>query len=171
MRNDLSSAIATGLDQAVFRGSGSGEPQGIDGASSVETSAIGTPGSPSVAELFEFVSDVEDGNALDGSLAWVTTPTVAAYLKQTQLYSNTDSTMWDWRNGNTILGYPAFSSTNADSNDIFFGNFSDYILGIFDGVDIVADIYTGAKTRLITYVVNVMADGDVRRGQSFCTNA
>ena len=171
LRNDLSSAIATGLDQAVFRGSGSGEPQGIDGASSVETSAIGTPGSPSVAELFEFVSDVEDGNALDGSLAWVTTPTVAAYLKQTQLYSNTDSTMWDWRNGNTILGYPAFSSTNADSNDIFFGNFSDYILGIFDGVDIVADIYTGAKTRLITYVVNVMADGDVRRGQSFCTNA
>tara|TARA_Y100000356_G_C11253798_1_gene288768 strand:- start:298 stop:2292 length:1995 start_codon:yes stop_codon:yes gene_type:complete len=171
LRDDLSAAIATGLDQAVFRGSGSGQPQGIDGGDSVETSAISTPGQPAVAELFEFVSDVEDGNALNGNLAWVTTPTVAAYLKQTQLYSNTDSTMWDWRNGNTVLGYPAFSSTNADSNDIFFGNWSDYILGIFDGVDIVADVYSGAKNRLVTYIVNVMADGDVRRGQSFCTNA
>jgi HK97 family phage major capsid protein len=179
LRNDLSAAIATGLDKAVFRGSGSGEPQGIDGASGVETSEVkgsatggsGTDGLPTAAELFEFVSDVEDGNALDGSLAWVTTPTVAGLLKQTQLYSNTDSTMWDWRNGNTILGYPAFSSTNADTNDLFFGAWDSYVLGIFDGVDIVADIYTGAKTRLITYVVNVMADGDVRHGQSFCTNA
>ncbi len=172
IRDDLAASVAQGLDQAVFRGSGSGQPQGVQGGTSVETSAVATPGSPLIAELFEFVSDVEDGNALNGSLAWVTTPTVASYLKQTQLYSNTDSTMWDWRNGNTILGYPAISTSNADTHDIQFGNWADYLLCLFDGIDLVAiQDATGAKKRLITYVVNLMADGDVRRGQSFCTNA
>ena len=171
IRDDIGAAVAQGLDQAVFRGSGSGQPQGVQGGSGVETSETETNGQPPVAALFEFISDVEDGNALQGNLAWVTTPTVASYLKQTVLLSSTDSTMWDWRNGNTILGYPAISTSNADSRDIMFGNWSDYVLGLFDGVDIQAlmDV-TGAKKRLVTYVVNVMADGDVRRGQSFCTN-
>lgn len=170
IRDDLNQAIAVGLDKAVFQGSGSGEPQGIDGHASVLTSAISSAAAPAKAEIFEFIEDVDTGNALSGSLAWVTTPALASYLKQTQIDSSTGNYFWDVAT-DTVLGYKAYSTSQADSNDIFFGNFNDYIMGVFDGIDITVDPYTGAKTRLITYVVNVMADGDVRRGASFCTNA
>ena len=170
IRDDLNQAIAVGLDKAVFQGSGSGEPQGIDGATGVTTSTISSAAAPAKAEIFEFLEDVDTGNALGGALSWVTTPALASYLKQTQIDSSTGKYYWDMAS-DTILGYRAYSTSQAASNDIFFGNFNDYILGVFDGIDIVADIYTGAKTRTVTYVVNVMADGDVRRGASFCTNA
>ena len=143
---------------------------GIDGATGVPTSTISSAAAPAKAELFEFLEDVDGGNALTGSLAWVTTPAMASYLKQTQIDSSTGNYFWDVAS-DTVLGYRAYSTSQADSNDIFFGNWSDYILGIFDGIDITVDPFTGAKTRTITYVVNVMADGDVRRAASFCTNA
>ena len=170
VRDDLNSAIAVGLDKAVFQGSGSGEPQGIDGATGVPTSTSGTDAAPVKAELFEYLEDVDTGNALAGKLAWVTTPALASYLKQTQIDSSTGNYFWDTAN-DTVLGYSAYSTSQCDTHDIFFGNWDDYIMGIFDGIDITVDPFTGAKTRLITYVVNVMADGDVRRAASFCTNA
>ena len=170
VRDDLNSAIAVGLDKAVFQGSGSGEPQGIDGATGVPTSVSGTDAAPVKAELFEYLEDVDTGNALSGKLAWVTTPALASYLKQTQIDSSTGNYFWDTAN-DTVLGYSAYSTSQADTHDIFFGNWDDYIMGIFDGIDITVDPFSGAKTRIITYVVNVMADGDVRRAASFCTNA
>ena len=170
VRDDLTQAIAVGLDKAVFQGSGSGEPQGIDGATGVPTSTSGTDAAPVKAELFEYLEDVDTGNALAGKLAWVTTPALASYLKQTQIDSSTGNYFWDTAN-DTVLGYSAYSTSQCDTHDIFFGNWDDYIMGIFDGIDITVDPFTGAKTRLITYVVNVMADGDVRRAASFCTNA
>ena len=170
VRDDLNSAIAVALDKAVFQGSGSGEPQGIDGATGVPTSTSGTDAAPVKAELFEYLEDIDTGNALAGKLAWVTTPALASYLKQTQIDSSTGNYFWDTAN-DTVLGYSAYSTSQCDTHDIFFGNWDDYIMGIFDGIDITVDPFTGAKTRLITYVVNVMADGDVRRAASFCTNA
>ena len=170
IRDDLNQAIAVGLDKAVFQGSGSGEPQGIDGATGVTTSTISSAAAPDKAEIFDFLANVDTGNALGGALSWVTTPALASYLKQTQIDSSTGKYYWDMAS-DTVLGYRAYSTSQAAQNDIFFGNFNDYILGVFDGIDIVADIFTGAKTRTVTYVVNVMADGDVRRGASFCTNA
>jgi HK97 family phage major capsid protein/HK97 family phage prohead protease len=169
IRDDLNQAIAVGLDKAVFQGSGTAEPQGIDAATGVVTSSISTDAAPVKAELFEFLEDIDTGNALAGSLAWVTTPALASYLKQLQIDSSTGRYFWDTSN-DTVLGYRAFSTSQADTHDIFFGNFQDYILGLFDGVDVTIDNFSGAKTRTITYIVNVMADGDVRRGASFCTN-
>ena len=44
-------------------------------------------------------------------------------------------------------------------------------MGTWDGVDLIVDPYTAATTRLIKYTIGLMADGDVRRAASFCTNA
>ena len=170
IRDDLNQSIAVGLDKSVLAGSGSAQPQGIDGATDVPTSAISSAAAPAKAEIFEFLEDVDTGNALTGSLAWVTTPAIASYLKQTQIDSSTGNYFWDVAN-DTVLGYAAHSTSNASANDIFFGNWNDYILCIFDGIDLVVDPYSNAKKRLLTYTVNIMADGDVRQPASFCTNA
>ncbi|MAB55919.1 MAG: phage major capsid protein [Aequorivita sp.] len=170
IRDDLNQAIAVGLDKSVLQGSGSNQPQGIDGASGVPTSTISSAAAPAKAEIFEFLEDVDTGNALTGSLAWVTTPAMASYLKQTQIDSSTGNYFWDVAS-DTVLGYAAHSTSNAAANDIFFGNWNDYIMCIFDGIDLVVDPYSNAKKRLLTYTVNIMADGDVRQPSSFCTNA
>lgn len=170
IRDDLNQAIAVGLDKSVLQGSGSNQPQGIDGATDVLTSTISSAAAPEKAEIFEFIEDVDAGNALTGSLAWVTTPAIASYLKQTQIDSSTGNYFWDVAS-DTVLGYAAHSTSNASANDIFFGNWNDYIMCIFDGIDLVVDPYSNAKKRLLTYTVNIMADGDVRQPASFCTNA
>ena len=170
IRDDLNQSIAVGLDKAVFQGSGSNQPQGIDGATDVATSTISSAAAPAKAEIFEFLEDVDSGNALSGSLAWITTPAIASYLKQTQIDSSTGNYFWDV-SSDTVLGYAAHSTSNCAANDIFFGNWNDYILCIFDGIDLVVDPYTNAAKRYLTYTVNIMADGDVRQPASFCTNA
>lgn len=169
VRDDLNQAISVALDAAVFKGTGSAQPQGVIGATGVQTSTIASAGSPTLAELVEFESDVDTGNALMGSLQWVTTPAVRGYLRQTLLTSGVSGYMWE---NNQILGYNAHSTSQLAANTIIFGNWNDYILGVFDGVDIVVDPYgDNAKKRLVTLTVNLMADGDVRHGASFCTNA
>jgi len=172
IRDDLTTAVAVALDSSVFNGSGTGQPNGIANGSGVGTEAIGTDGQPDATDIFNFVSAVDTANALDGNLAWVTTPAVAAHMKKTPLFSSTDSPIWDWRGGNSIVGYDAYSSSNLADHQIVFGSWSDYVMAVFDGIDLVAvQDTTGAKKRLITYVVNLMADGDVRRGGSFCVNS
>jgi HK97 family phage major capsid protein len=170
IRDDLNQSIAVGLDKAVFQGSGSNQPQGIDGATDVATSTISSAAAPAKAEIFEFIEDVDSGNALSGSLAWITTPAIASYLKQTQIDSSTGNYFWDVAS-DTVLGYPAHSTSNCAANDIFYGAWDNYILCIFDGIDLVVDPYTNAAKRYLTYTVNIMADGDVRQPASFCTNA
>ena len=171
LRNDFNAAIAVAMDQSVLRGTGTGQPQGIDGATSVGTVTITTAGNPDLAELVEFISDLDTGNALRDNAAWVTTPAVRGFLMQTLLSSGVSGYMWDSSN-NTVLGYPAYSTSNADTNDIFFGSFDDYVLGFWPaGLDLIVDPYTNATTRLINYTIGIQADGDVRRPASFSTNA
>lgn len=171
VRDDLNQAISVALDAAVFKGSGTAQPQGVVGATGVLTSTIAAAAAPVKAEIFEFLEDLDTGNALTGSLAWVTTPAMRSYLAQLLIDSGVGGHFWDMAS-NTVLGYAAHSTSQLAANSIVFGNWTDYILGVFDGVDIVVDPYgDNAKKRMITLTVNLMADGDVRRPASFCTNA
>ena len=169
IRDDLNQAVAIALDQAVLRGTGTGQPQGIDGATGVATSTVAVAGQPTLAELVEFETDVDTANALTSNLAWVTTPAVRGFLRQTLKTAAVSGYMWS--DDNQVIGYPAYSTAQADTADIFFGNWSDYILAMWDGIDITVDPYSGAKNRLVTLILNVMADGDVRQAGSFSTNA
>jgi HK97 family phage major capsid protein len=173
IRDDLNKAIAVGLDKAVIQGAGDGSnaPQGIIGATDVPviTIADNDGGEPTKAELHEFLKSLDDNNALSGNCTWITTPTIAAAAKQTLLDSGVSGYQWNMDN-NTMLGYPAFSTANIPAERTIFGDFSEYILGVFDGIEIVYDPYSGAKTRTVTFVLNLMCDGDVRQPLAFATS-
>lgn len=171
IRDDLQKAVAVGLDKAVIQGAGSGSnaPQGIIGATGVEDIAIADNdgGEPTTAELHAFLKQLDDNNALTSNCTWITTPQIAAAAKQTLLTSAVSGYQWDMSN-NTMLGYPAFSTANIPAERTIFGDFSEYILGIWDGgIEITYDPYSGAKNRLVTFILNVMCDGNVRQPKSF----
>lgn len=173
IRDDLNQAIAVGLDKAVIQGAGDGSnaPQGVIGQSSVPVMTIAddTNGAPTNAELHSYLKSLDDNNALSGNCSWITTPTVASTAKQTLLSTGVAGYQWNMDN-NTMLGYPAYSTANIPAKRTIFGDFSEYILGIFDGIEIVYDPFSGAKTRTVTFVLNLMCDGDVRQPKAFATS-
>ena len=173
IRDDLNKAIAVGLDTAVIQGAGSGSnaPQGVIGATGVSaiTIADNSGGEPTTAEFHTFLKELDDDNALRDNCSWITTPTIAAAAKQTLLTSAVSGYQWDMSN-NTILGYPAYSTANIPDERTILGDFSEYILGIWDGIEIVYDPFSGAKTRTVTFVLNLMCDGDVRQPKAFAVS-
>ena len=173
IRDDLNQAIAVALDKAVIQGLGDGsnQPQGVINANNVPVIAIAdnSGGEPTKAELHNFLKSLDDNNALSGNCAWITTPTIAANAKQTLLDSGVSGYQWDMAS-NTMLGYPAHSTANIPAERTIFGDFDQYILGIFDGIEIVYDPFSGAKNRLVTFVLNLMCDGDVRQPLAFATS-
>ncbi len=173
IRDDLNQAIAVGLDKAVIQGLGDGsnEPQGIINANDVPVIAIAdnSGGKPTTAELHDFLESLDDNNALRDNCSWITGAVIASNMKQTLLTSAVSGYQWDMAN-NTILGYNAYSTSNIQAERTIFGDLSEYLLGIWDGVEIVYDPFSGAKNRLVTFVANVMCDGDVRQPKAFATS-
>ena len=172
VRDDVTRAISTEIDVAVVQGDGaSGRPTGVVSTTSVTESTVATPGQPTKAELFEYLSDLEAGNALSGSLGWVCTPAVAAHLKSTLIDSNVAGAMWNLES-NTVLGYKAVTHSGVSSNTLIFGNWADVLVGVFgDGsVDVIVDPYSQAKSRKVVLTASLMVDIGVRRAESFCKN-
>ena len=50
---------------------------------------------------------------------------------------------------------------------VVFGNWSDLLIGNWNGVDVVVDPYTAAGTRQVKIVTSLWTDIAVRHGESF----
>ena len=169
VRDDLNQALAIGIDAAILQGSGSsGQPTGVDGnCHSDNQITISDDTAPTKAELFSFIEQIDTANALGGDLAWITTPALASKLKQTLIDSGVSGSMWDLPT-NTVLGYNAFSTTQAATNDLFFGDWKNgYVLGMWAvGMSISLDPYSGMKQRIVTLVADVLVDGAMRNNKA-----
>ncbi len=169
VRDDLNQALAIGIDAAILQGSGSsGQPTGVDGnCNATNQIAITDDAAPTKAELFSFIEKIDTANALGGDLAWITTPALASYLKQTLIDSSVGGSMWDLPS-NTVLGYNAFSTTQASTGDLFFGDWKNgYCLGLWaGGMSLSLDPYSGIKQRIVTLVADVLVDGAMRNDKA-----
>lgn len=166
IREELTQTVGVGLDTAWYTGSGTNQPTGVENLSSIGTFTVVSSGSPTRTELVAAEADIDNANALFGeSLYWVTDPGAKSNMRATQEASNMNS--WLWSNDNTILGYPAVSTSLATDNEIVFGNFAQYIGVTFGGVDLMLDPYSNATNRVVRVHVNVMADGNARHDTAF----
>jgi HK97 family phage major capsid protein len=109
-------------------------------------------------------------------LAFLTNPKVRAKLKQTAV--GTDQRMVWAENGNSLMGYPAYVTTQVPStldkstttgvcSAIIFGNFADLLIGQWGGLDIIVDPYTAAKSAQINVFIHSFWDVLVRHAESF----
>tara|TARA_R110002051_G_scaffold45132_1_gene91004 strand:+ start:5411 stop:7348 length:1938 start_codon:yes stop_codon:yes gene_type:complete len=173
IRDDLNQAIAVGLDKAVLQGLGDGsnEPQGIINQDDVPVIVIADNlgGEPTTAELHDFIESLDNNNALTDNVSWITGAVIASAMKQTLLTTAISGYQWDMAN-KTVLGYNAYSTSNIPAERTILGDLSQYLLGIWDGVEIVYDPFSGAKNRLVTFVANIQCDGDVRQPLAFATS-
>jgi HK97 family phage major capsid protein/HK97 family phage prohead protease len=178
VRDDLSEAIALGVDAAALHGSGSsGQPTGIAGVAGIGAVVGGTNGlAPTWAHVVGLETEVAVDNADIGTLAYLTNPKVRGKLKTTEKASST--AQFVWREGPELNGYRAEVTNQVSStltkgsssgvcSAIFYGNWADLMIAFWSGVDLLVDPYTLGLSGGLRVRALQDCDVQVRRAQSF----
>lgn len=179
VQRDLATALALEMELAIINGSGaSNQPRGILNVSGIGDVAGGTNGAaPTWANIVALETAVSVANADIGSLSYLTNAKVRGKLKNTSKVSGQNGFLWE-SGQQPLNGYGAAVTNLVPSNlvkgtsgatcsAILFGNFSDVIVGMWGGLDILVNPYTGGDQGDVS--IRVLQDMDValRHPESF----
>ena len=163
VRADLAMQMALGMQYGAFSGTGSNnEPTGLFNIVGIGSVAGGTNGAaPTYDHMVDLETAVAIANADVGNLSYVTNTKVRGKLRKTQEFSSTNGkpvwTRGRERGIGDVLGYDAYVTNAVPSNltkgtssgncsAIAFGNWSDMIVGMWGGLDIMLDPYANATS-------------------------
>lgn len=179
VQNDLAAVLGLAIQQAAISGSGaSNQPSGL---LTLITPSVagGTDGAaPTWANIVELESDVAVANALVDNMAYLTNAKVRGKLKTTSKVSGQNGFVWE--GGDTpVNGYRAAVTNAVPSNltkgagsnlsAIIFGNFADLVVGMWGGLDLMVDPYSGSTAGTVRIVALQDVDVAVRYTESFAT--
>lgn len=166
--NSLVRGSAVAIDKAALQGTGSDQPTGIYGTSGVNVQTVANAnGVPTHAELVGFETQVDTDDALEGTLAYVSTAAIRGALKTTPKDAGSGIMLLENGEAND---YQFLRSNNLSAGRTIFGNFEDVIVGMWGVLDIEPD--KAAKAAAGGLIIRVFQDVDVavRRPSSFCIN-
>jgi HK97 family phage major capsid protein/HK97 family phage prohead protease len=167
VRNDLVNVIALEVDRAALYGSGSSnQPTGLKNITNVNTKDFAAA-VPTFAELVGMETEVAADNADIGAMAYVVNAAMRGSLKTSVKFgSGTEMTIWE--PGNTVNGYRTEVSNQIVTGDVFFGAWSNLILGFWSGIDLTVDPYAGATSGTVRVIALQDMDLMVRYPEAFC---
>lgn len=174
VRSDLTKVLGLEIDRVALYGTGSSnQPLGIKGTSGINTKDFSAM-APTYAEIVGLETEVSADNADIGSLAYLVNARGRGSLKTTEKASNTGQFIWE--NGNTVNGYRAEVSNQVEGNgssteDYFFGNWADLLIGSWSGLDLMVDPYSNSTSGTVRVVALQDVDVAVRHPESFCRGA
>lgn len=178
VRMDIARTLSLMIDAGALTGTGaSNQPRGLLNTVGIGSVVGGANGAaPTWDHIVDLESAVSNANADGGSLGYLTNSKVRGRLKRTQMFSGTNGVPV-WRDGE-LNGARAVVSNQVPSNltkgtsagicsAIAYGNWSDMLIALWGGLDIMVDPYTGsaAGTRRVVALQDV--DVSVRYPQSF----
>ena len=163
IRDDIAKVIATKLDKSAIYGSGSSnEPLGIKDTTGVGTSTITTFGT--FAEYIALETDVAAANADVANMFYLINASARGALKSTEKATNTGQFVFE---NNEINGYPAIVSNQLDNNDVLFGDFSQFVIGMWSGLDLTVDPYANATSGSVRIIALQDVDFAVKQPTAF----
>ena len=179
VQTDLAAVLGLAIQQAAISGTGTGnQPAGL--LTLITPSVAGGPdgAAPTWAHIVELESDVAVANALVENMAYLTNAKVRGKLKTTSKVSGQNGFVWE--SGDTpVNGYRAAVTNAVPSNltkgagtnlsAIIFGNFRDLVIGMWGGLDLMVDPYTGSAAGTVRVVALQDVDVAVRYTESFAT--
>lgn len=139
--------------------------------------ALGTNGAaPTYENIVALEALVAGYNHERGLPKYLTNTKVAAKLKTTQVFTGT-SGVPVWSPDNVLNGHPAVVSNIVPSNltkgtatnasAIVYGNFSDFMVGMWGGTEYIIDPYTKKKSGQIEVTANAFWNMRAARAKSF----
>lgn len=180
VRMDLARTLALAIDLAGIAGSGAAnQPRGIINTVGIGSVAGGTNGlAPAYSHIVDLETAVANPNAAIGNLSYLTNTKVRGKLKKTEMFTGPNGLpVWE-RGAQPLNGYNAAVSNQVPSNltkgtsigvcsAIIFGNFADLLIGLWGGLDILADPYTGGTAGTVRIVGLQSVDVAARHPESF----
>ena len=188
VRMDLAATMAQGIQDGALNGTGSSnQPTGLFNTSGVGAVVMGANGGAASYDMFvDLETAVANANADVGSLAFLTNTKVRGKSRKTQEFSGTNGkAVWTGAVGSNgvgdVLGYSAYVSNSVPSNltkgsssgvcsAVAFGNWADLMIGMWGGLDLLLDPYTGAPSGTRRVVALQDLDVAVRRLSSFAVS-
>lgn len=136
VRNQLLTAIALGIDLAGLQGSGaSGVPEGIKNVSGIGSVTFAAA-VPTRDEIIDMWSDVATANADIGNLAFIFNSLMAGDLMKVKVDAGSGKFILNNPDGNLADIAPSIRSNQVTDGDVFFGNWSDLLMGMWGGLDL-----------------------------------
>jgi HK97 family phage major capsid protein len=177
VRNSLIAKHALLWDRMGLHGRGTdGEPTGIYNTPGVATVAFGGT-VPTYGKLVDLGGAIADANADTATMRYMTTPLMAAKLKQTLVASAAGASfIWNgtFQDGE-VAGYGAGSTkqiannlgAGLDEHGIVFGDWSFLTFGVWGALEFITDVVTLADRGQIKITTNQLGDNVVERPEAF----
>ena len=167
VQQDITNALAVGMDAAALAGSGSSnQPTGILSTSGIGSVSFSSSGAPTFAEIVAIESEITADNAATTGMVYVTTPALNGYLKT----ATKDSGSGRFISENGIVnGYSVLNTSSVTANNVILGNFSDLIIAQFGAIEVLTKVEP--STGITTLALHMHTDIGVRHAQSFAKGA
>lgn len=166
VRNDLVTVMALEQARVALYGLGSSsQPEGLKLATDINTEDFAAA-QPTYAELVSMETKVAADDADIGTMGYVTNATIYGGFKTTEKAANTAQFVLE--PGGTVNSYGVVRSNQVETGDVFFGVWSQLVLGLFGAVDLQVNPYSEDKEGNIRVVAHQAIDYAVRHPQAFC---
>lgn len=166
VRNDLVTVMALEQARVALYGLGSSsQPEGLKLTTDINTEDFANA-QPTYTELVSMETKIAADDADIGSMGYVTNATIYGGFKTTEKAASTAQFVLE--PGNTVNSYNVVRSNQVETGDVFFGVWSQLVLGLFGAVDLQVNPYSEDKEGNIRVVAHQAIDYAVRHPQAFC---
>ena len=164
VRADIARVIALELDRTAVYGTGSAnQPLGLTNTTGIGSQTITNYGS--FIEYIGMETDVAVANADAGSMRYIINAAARGALKSTSIVGTEPRFVYE---NDEINGYPVIVSNQLQSNDCLFGDFSQFVVGMWSGLDLTVDPFAGATAGTVRIIALQDVDYAVRQPGAFC---
>ncbi|WP_050991875.1 phage major capsid protein [Bradyrhizobium yuanmingense] len=166
LRADLAESLGLTIDTAAWYGTGTEfQPLGILNHTGIN--AVPFAGDyPTWDEIVAMETAVAVDNALATGMKFVAAPGFRGHAKTTLKFEAAGSATL-WEPGNTVNGYPVEITNQVKAGDVPFGNFNDFIIAMWGGLEIDVDTAALKKSRGLRVLAFQDIDFGLRRLESF----
>lgn len=159
LKNDIVRAIANKLEATILGGEAGSttKPEGVFNGVTADQADIDYKGVVDMQEALE-------SKNVTGNLSFIVAPNTKATLKTTLKSKGVSGYLME---GGEVDGIPVYSTSACTSKGIVLGNFADYVIGQWGGIDLTVDPYTQAANGKVRLVINAYFDAKPRRTEAF----
>jgi HK97 family phage major capsid protein len=98
----------------------------------------------------------------------VTTPALASTMLQTVRFTSTDAQLWDGNLWNgTMAGFRAMSSNQVEAAEMFFGDWSEVLIGEWGILEVTTNPYANFQAGIIGVRAIYSVDVGLRHAAAF----
>ena len=166
VRSELATVLALEIDRVGLYGLGNtNQPLGLKNVTGINTKDFAAA-QPTYAELVAMESEITADNADIDAMAYITNSTIYGGFKTSVKFTSTGFSVLE--PGNTVNGYNCIRSNQIASGDVFFGVWSQMVLGLWSGLDLVVDTAALATAGGVRVIALQDVDYGIRHPEAFC---